>query len=90
MATPSSIYRLEGKIDKPRGAPPASQGLGQMVQGCRGTRQSSPVLSGKNRIHFYHTWGRAGDGKRAGQSNVNRRRLQGAEFGELPRVYLME
>ena len=70
-AAPGSIYSLEGTIDKHRGAPPASQGLGQMVQGVPGDKAEQSVLSGKKRIHFYSTWGQAGGWKgSSGQSSV--------------------
>lgn len=89
-AAPCSIYSLEGTIDKHRGAPPASQGLGQMVQGVLGDKVEQSVLSERTGPISKVPGARLGDGKRALGRAVWWAKAQGAEFGEPPMVYLME
>ena len=55
-----------------------------------GDKAEQSVLSGKNRIHFYSTWGWAGGWKESSGQRVWWAKAWGTEFGELPRVYLME
>lgn len=53
-----------------------------MVQWVPGDKAEQSVLSGKNRIHFYHTWGWAGGRKESsGQSNVVGEGLGGRVWG---------